>query len=956
MRGAHAPTRKSVAANLPSALFNVERYGREVVNNHLPARRRGESLRDHWLRVGLAQRIIPTPRFAEKYYVHCNPDVAADGVFGFEHFLVNGMREGRSPTPWFDPQWYAHTADASARDAPYLHFLTVGAADGLAPCALIAECVAEGLETNFSLTLYDALIEATELCGYFFDEKSLRLLLCLLMQDKTVSRGAGILMRLNAYLRDGFARGHAPGVLFDPNFYVQRAKLALLPIADTDIPLVHWLQYGVECRIVPTPYFDEAFYLAAEPDVAATGAFGFTHFLKFGLREGRRPTPWFDPQWYRAQGSGVNDLPYVHFLSNGAPDGHAPGPLLAAFLARYGVDRLSLALYRELVAATLPWSWSLDQKSLRLLLSLYAPPPSTAVSRTALDGLIIYLKDDVAHGISPGPLFDSDVYVQRAGRAASAPLDDLPPIIHWLAYGAERHIVPTLRFDETFYAATGAGVDEPEGFGFVHFLESGLDEGRLPTPWFDPEWYRERGIVAHERPYVHFLHRGADEGHLPGPLVAELLRRNGDDSFSLALYDELVEATHPWSADIGQEELHLLICLYNSAPQIDSFDPVIRRFSVYLREELGRGRSPGALFDAATYIAQAGLAAIRDFGSDVPLVHWLRYGVAQRSVPTPYFDEAFYLMAYPDVAVCGGFGFVHFLEYGLREGRRPTPWFDPRWYREQTGLVDQTPYLHFLAVGCGAGLAPGPQVMRLITLEGAPDFSLEVYGDLVAAMAPWNASITPESLELLVCLFGVGSPSSTIVAPVRQFLSYVRDELARGVSPGPLFEREVYTARASRAFLPPLGADAPVIHWLRYGVAKRIVPTVRFDEMFYLACDPIVAASAHFGFAHFIVHGLREGRRPTPWFDPGWYRERLDSSKEIPYAHFLSRGADERRLPGPLVADSWPLLATRHSRSHATTNLRQQRRHGRRTLKGSLWTYCSGFIVRSGTTRYKVMR
>lgn len=68
--------------------------------------------------------------------------------------------------------------------------------------------------------------------------------------------------------------------------------------------------------------FDPAFYLAANPDVAAAGLDPFEHFMAFGWREGRDPSPAFSLSAYVSAfpdvaAADVN--PYVHYLTHGRP-------------------------------------------------------------------------------------------------------------------------------------------------------------------------------------------------------------------------------------------------------------------------------------------------------------------------------------------------------------------------------------------------------------------------------------------------------------------------------------------------------------------------------------------------------------------------------------------------------------------------------------------------------------
>jgi hypothetical protein len=67
-------------------------------------------------------------------------------------------------------------------------------------------------------------------------------------------------------------------------------------------------------------HFDEAYYLAANPDVAANGVDPALHYLRYGMREGRKPSAAFDPLPYLddlpdAGAAGVD--PLVHFIRSG---------------------------------------------------------------------------------------------------------------------------------------------------------------------------------------------------------------------------------------------------------------------------------------------------------------------------------------------------------------------------------------------------------------------------------------------------------------------------------------------------------------------------------------------------------------------------------------------------------------------------------------------------------------
>ncbi|HEY3797688.1 MAG TPA: hypothetical protein VGL58_04990 [Caulobacteraceae bacterium] len=74
-------------------------------------------------------------------------------------------------------------------------------------------------------------------------------------------------------------------------------------------------------------HVDTAYYLEANPDVAAAGADPVAHFMTQGWREGRNPNPDFQVAYYlRANGdvaaAGVN--PLLHYLSAGKAEGRQP--------------------------------------------------------------------------------------------------------------------------------------------------------------------------------------------------------------------------------------------------------------------------------------------------------------------------------------------------------------------------------------------------------------------------------------------------------------------------------------------------------------------------------------------------------------------------------------------------------------------------------------------------------
>lgn len=73
---------------------------------------------------------------------------------------------------------------------------------------------------------------------------------------------------------------------FDSSWYLQNSR----SVANLSIdPVLHYLLYGVEKGLNPSPDFDTKFYLQQYTDVATSGVNPLVHYLHHGISEGRHP-------------------------------------------------------------------------------------------------------------------------------------------------------------------------------------------------------------------------------------------------------------------------------------------------------------------------------------------------------------------------------------------------------------------------------------------------------------------------------------------------------------------------------------------------------------------------------------------------------------------------------------------------------------------------------------------
>jgi seryl-tRNA(Sec) selenium transferase len=173
--------------------------------------------------------------------------------------------------------------------------------------------------------------------------------------------------------------------------------------------------------------FDEAFYLAQNPDVAAAieaGVVGSAeeHFNTFGFREGRNPNPLFDTSHYLSQNPDVADAdvnPLEHFNAHGDSEGRSPNPLFdAAFYLQQNPD----------------------------------------VAEAGINPFEHFLSFGASEGRDPSPFFDMSFYNEQNPDVTEAGVN---PLTHFLSSGQEEGRAPNA--DGSTPPDPNASPAEPDG-------------------------------------------------------------------------------------------------------------------------------------------------------------------------------------------------------------------------------------------------------------------------------------------------------------------------------------------------------------------------------------------------------------------------------------------------------------------------------------------------------------
>ncbi len=229
--------------------------------------------------------------------------------------------------------------------------------------------------------------------------------------------------------------------------------------------------------------FDEQYYLATNPDVAAAvrnGEFasGYQHFLEYGQYEGRNPSPYFDTAYYLANNPDVaaaiqaGSIPsaFEHFLLYGQYEGRNPSP--------YFDTAYYLASNPDVAAAV-----------------------QSGAIPSAFAHYILYGQHE---GRNPTPVFDEQYYLANnpdvAAAVASGALES--GYEHFVLYGQHEGRRPSPLYNESYYLANNPDVAAAVASGafssgYAHFMEYGLYEGRIPIPnWNEANYLADNPDVA----------------------------------------------------------------------------------------------------------------------------------------------------------------------------------------------------------------------------------------------------------------------------------------------------------------------------------------------------------------------------------------------------------------------------------------------------------------------------
>lgn len=118
----------------------------------------------------------------------------------------------------------------------------------------------------------------------------------------------------------------------------------------------------------------------------------------------------------------------------------------------------------------------------------------------------------------------------------------------------------------------------------------------------------------------------------------------------------------------------------------------------------------------------------------LPIRHFIRHGLPEKRDPNPFFEGAWYLEHYPDVGASGIHPLLHYLAVGVFEKRNPHPRFDAEWYIEEHPEARANPLYFHLMIGRKHGYLtekPIDIADYLPSARPAPSLPQRVFVDVV---------------------------------------------------------------------------------------------------------------------------------------------------------------------------------------------------------------------------------
>lgn len=276
-----------------------------------------------------------------------------------------------------------------------------------------------------------------------------------------------------------------------------------------------------------------------------------------------------------------------------------------------------------------------------------------------------------------------------------------------------------------------------------------------------------------------------------------------------------------------------------------------------------------------------------------PIEHYLKFGAKEGKNPSKNFDSLFYLSSYPDVKKTGINPLVHYILHGKKEQRLVS---------NNTKLADNT---------------------------FPKDDDFEIWEQIIH-----DSNLFDEQYYLF-------NNPDIVQSGFKPIMHYIMHGAHEGRNPNRTFDTNFYLS--SNPEIKPSQVN-PLVHYIQHGkvegketqelsdellnlltfsdsldVSKSIPKHWKiaikesglFDATYYLATYPDVKNAGVVPISHYLMHGIKEGRKPNRDFDPAWYStfyERINKTNAYPLIFFILYGLEAEHFQNQNEKDTYHSL------------------------------------------------
>ncbi len=215
-----------------------------------------------------------------------------------------------------------------------------------------------------------------------------------------------------------------------------------------------------ENQLDPISYFDASYYLSMYEDIKKIGVDPYEHYMKLGFKEGRNPNRWFETDYYLKANADVKahgGNPFLHYLNFGWVEERLPNS--------YSTEDFYGAID------------SIDD-----IANYFTLEKIVELQKTEQDKYL----NQVILGSNA---FDVDYYLGKLPEYEV--VEEEKALGHYLEKGWIKQYAPNRWFQADYYLKTNADVKALDGNPFLHYLNFGWKEGRLPNSFSNPSLYEE---------------------------------------------------------------------------------------------------------------------------------------------------------------------------------------------------------------------------------------------------------------------------------------------------------------------------------------------------------------------------------------------------------------------------------------------------------------------------------